>query len=223
MIPRRLNQALGTVAVEALLATSRPRLFAAIGELDWYARSHRHWIDDQSFRAGDRVLEIGCATGALTTYLADSGYRVTGLDRSNDMIRRARDDHSDLNLCVGDATSLPYDNDAFDAVVAASVVNVVPDAQQVLSEMHRVCAPGGTVSVLVPSTGFTDETLDTLVETLGLVGFSEAALTKWHRGPPKTSRSQLETLFRWVDLEPVVTRMYLDGMLIAASAHVRSI
>ncbi len=221
MTPRRLNRALGTAAVEALLATSQPRLFAAIGELDWYARSHRHWIDDLSLRAGDRVLEVGCATGALTSYLAESGYRVTGLDRSNDMIRRARNDHPHLDLCFGDATSLPYDNDVFDAVVAASVVNVVPDAQQVLSEMHRVCAPGGTVSVLVPSTDFTDEDLDTLSETLGLTGFSEAALTKWHRGPPKMSRSQLETLFRSVDLESVVTRRYLDGMLIAATATAR--
>jgi len=222
VIPRRLNRALGTAAVEALLATSQHRLFAAIGDLDWYARSHRHWIDEQVIRAGDRVLEVGCATGALTAYLADRGYRVTGLDRSNDMIRRARNDHPDLDLCVGDATSLPYDDNAFDAVVAASVINVVPDAQQVLAEMHRVCTPGGTISVLVPSTGFTDEDLDTLIETLGLTGFSEAALTKWHRGPQKTSRPRLETLFRSVDLESVVTHRYLDGMLIAATAPARS-
>ncbi len=221
VIPRRLNRALGTAAVEALLATSEPRLFAAIGELDWYARSHRHWIDEQVFRAGDRVLEVGCATGALTAYLADGGYHATGLDRSNDMIRRASHDHPHLDLCVGDATSLPYDDNAFDAVVAASVINVVPDAKQVLSDMHRVCTPGGTISVLVPWTGFTDGDLDTLIETLGLAGFSEAVLTKWHRGPPKTSRSQLETLFRSVDLEPDVTRKYLDGMLIAATASAR--
>lgn len=205
------------------MATSQPRLFATIGELDWYARSHRHWIDDLSLRAGDRVLEVGCATGALTTYLAESGYRVTGLDRSNGMIRRARSDHPHLDLCFGDAASLPYDDDAFDAVVAASVINVVPDVKQVLSEMHRVCTPGGTISVLVPSTDFTEEDLDTLSETLGLTGFSEAALTKWHRGPAKMSASDLETLFRSVDLQPVVTRTYLDGMLIAASAHDRPI
>lgn len=221
MISRRLNRALGTSAVEALLATSQPRLFAAIGELDWHARSHRHWIDEQVFRAGDRLLEVGCATGALTVYLADGGYRVTGLDRSNDMIRRARNDHPHLDLCVGDATSLPYDDNAFDAVVAASVINVVPDAKQVLSEMHRMCTPGGAVSVLVPSTGFTEEDLDTLIETLGLAGLSEAALTKWHRGPPKTSSAQLEALFRSVDLEPAITRSYLDGMLVAATAPAR--
>jgi len=116
---------------------------------------------------------------------------------------------------------LPYDDNTFDAVVAASVINIVADAKPVLSEMHRVCAPGGTVSVLVPSTDFTDEDLDALIETRGLTEFSRAALTKWHRGPPKTSRSHLETLLRNVDLGPTVTRRYLDGILIAATATAR--
>jgi ubiquinone/menaquinone biosynthesis C-methylase UbiE len=208
----------GTVEVEALLAQSPPRFFAALGDLDWYSASHRLWIADQKLSAGSRVLEVGCATGALTSYLADIGCRVTGLDRSRDMIRRARNDHPHLDLLVGDATLLPYDDNAFDAVVAASVVNVVTDAKPVLSEMHRVCEPGGTVSVLVPSADFTDEDFDALIETLGLTGFSHAALTKWHQSAPKRSRSQLETLLRSVDLEPVVTRSYLDGMLIAATA-----
>ena len=218
----RRDRDAGAARVEELLAHDQPELFTAIGDLDWYSGSHRQWIDDQGFRAGDRVLEVGCATGALTSYLADSGYRVTGLDRSDDMIRRARNDRPHLDLHVGDATMLPYDDDTFDAVVAASVINVVADAKLVLSEMHRVCAPGGTVSVLVPSTDFTDEDLDALIEILGLTGFSQAALTKWHRGPTKTSRSHLENLLQSVDLGPAVTRRYLDGMLIAATATVRS-
>lgn len=102
------------------------------------------------------------------------------------------------------------------------MINIVADADQVMSEMHRVCTPGGTISVLVPATGFTDENLDTVVGTLELTGFSQAALTKWHGGPPKTSGTQLETLFRSVDLEPVATRTYLQGMLIAATAAARS-
>ena len=222
MTPNPLDKAPGTVEVETLLADSPPRFFAAISGLDWYSRSHRHWIDEQGFRAGDRVLEIGCATGALTAYLADRGYRVTGLDRSSNMIRRARNDHPHLDLSVGDATLLSYNDDAFDAVVAASVINIVADPEAVLSEMHRVCAPAGTVSVLVPSTDFTDEHLDALIETLGLTGFSQAALTKWHRSAPKTSRSHLEALFRSVGLEPAITHSYLDGMLIAATATARS-
>ncbi len=72
---------------------------------------------------------------------------------------------------------------------AASVVNVVPDVEQVLAEMHRIYAPGGAVSVLVLSTEFTDEDLGILIESLGLTGFSRAALEKWHRSATKTSRT----------------------------------
>jgi len=219
---RKLDRVRGVARVETLLAHDQPGLFAAIGELDWYSGSHRRWINDQVFRAGDRVLEVGCATGALTAYLADIGCRVTGLDRSDDMIRRGRNDHPDLDLRVGDATLLPHDNDAFDAVVAASVINVVPDARLVLSEMGRVCAPGGTVSVLVPSTDFSDDDLNALIVTLRVTGFSEAALSKWHRSAPKMSASQLESLFRSADLEPVTTSSYLNGMLQAATATARS-
>lgn len=134
------------------------------------------------------------------------------------MVRRGRKDHPDLDLRVGDAILLPHDDDAFNAVVAASVINVVSDAEVVLSEMQRVCAPGGTVSILVPSSDFTDADLDALIETLGVTGFSEAALSKWHRSAPKMSPSQLESLLRRTDLVRVSTSSYLDGMLLAATA-----
>lgn len=218
MIPRRLSRGLGTAAVDTLLAASRPRFFAAIAALDWYARAHEQWIDELALGDGDRVLEVGSGTGALTSQMSDCGYRVTGLDLSQAMIRRANKNHPYLDFRLGDATSLPYDDDTFDAVVAASVVNVVANAKQVLSEMRRVCKPGGIVSVLVPSTGFTDNDLNALIESLGLTGFSEAALTRWHRGPPKTSGLHLRTVLESVDLKPVGTHTYLDGMLVTATA-----
>ena len=221
MTPTRRDRTLDAEAVETLLAHDQPGLFAAIADLDWYSRSHRDWIDGLEIRAGSKVLEIGCATGALTAYLVDNGCTATGLDRSEDMISRARKDHPRLDLRVGDATMLPYDDDSFDVVVAASVINVVPDAEKVLSEMHRVCAPGGTVSVLVPSSEFSNRDLDALIRMLGLTRFSQAAVTKWHGGPPKMSRPQLEALFQSVDLELDAAPTYLEGMLIAATATAR--
>jgi cyclopropane fatty-acyl-phospholipid synthase-like methyltransferase len=41
--------------------------------------------------AGDRVLELGCATGLMTAHLADQGARVTGVDRSGPYLARARE------------------------------------------------------------------------------------------------------------------------------------
>ena len=223
MTAGNLDKDRGAEDVETLLAYDQPGLFAAIGELDWYAGSHRRWIEDQGLRGGDRVLEVGCATGALTSYLADIGYRVTGLDRSDDMIRRGRNDHPGIDLLVGDAMQLSHDSGTFDAVVAASVINVVPDAQLVMSEMKRVSAPGGTISVLVPSTEFADDGFEALIATLDLTGFSAAALTKWHRSAPKMSPSKVASLFRGAGLEPAKPVSYLNGMLVAVTATVPSI
>lgn len=216
----RLQQ-IAAAKAEALLAKNQPGFFAAAGELDWYSSSHRSWIDDIELHRSARVLEVGSATGTLAAYMADNGYRVTGIDRSNAMIARARNDHPELNLLVGDATQLPHDDGTFDAVVAASVINIALDAHVVLTEMRRVCVPGGTVSILVPATDFTNEDCDALVAALGLTGFSEAVLARWHRGPSKMSRPQLGALFRSANLSPVDTRSYLQGMLVAATATVR--
>jgi demethylmenaquinone methyltransferase/2-methoxy-6-polyprenyl-1,4-benzoquinol methylase len=164
------------------------------------------------------VLEVGCATGALTSYLVDSGHTVIGLDSSDDMIDRARIDHPGVDMVVGNAMSLPYDTNTFDAVVAASVINVVPAPAEVLAEMQRVTAPGGTVSVLVPAASFVDKDLDSLIETLGVTGFSRAALAKWHQGPTKMGATRLEALFQDAGLEPVATRRYLEGMLLVVTA-----
>jgi SAM-dependent methyltransferase len=207
-----------TVEVERLLSHDQPGLFAAIGALDWYASSHRHWVDDLGLGTGSRVLEVGCATGALTAYLAGIGCRVTGLDNSQKMIARGRRDHPDQEFLVGNIMSLPYDSGTFDAVLAASVINVVPDPQKALLEMQRVCVPGGVVSVLVPSVGFKDPDLDSLIETLDVTEFSAAALTKWHRGPSKMAVSELESLFRNGCSDPVATHTYLNGMLLSATA-----
>ncbi|MCL1593285.1 MAG: class I SAM-dependent methyltransferase [Actinomycetia bacterium] len=196
--------------------------FAALGELDWYAASHRQWVDDQKLQASDRVLEVGCATGALTAYLADGGYRVTGVDRSRSMIRRARKDHPDLDLAVADATVLPYEADTFGAVFGASLINVVPDAAVVLTEMRRVARPGGTMSVIVPIADFTDDDLDGLISELGLSGFSRAALTKWHQSATKMERSVLEELFHSVGFGQTTVRTHLGGMLVAICAEVQA-
>jgi SAM-dependent methyltransferase len=212
----------GTAEVERLLADDQPELFAAIGALDWYASSHRRWVDGLNLGIGTAVLEVGCATGALTAHLAGRGFRVTGLDSSEDMIARGRRDHPDQNLVVGDVMSLPYDSGSFDVVVAASVVNIVSDPENALLEMQRVCVPGGVVSVLAPSVGFSDADLDALVEKMGVTGFSAAALTKWHRGPSKMAASALESLFIDGGAESVVTSSYLSGMLCAVTATTES-
>lgn len=106
----------------------------------------------REFLAADisgRVLDVGAGTGAQFPYLADRD-EVTSLDAiepDSHMRRRAVERAADFDLEIrvegARAESLPYDDDAFDAVVASFVFCTIPDQQAALDEAARVLAPGG--------------------------------------------------------------------------------
>ena len=96
------------------------------------------------------VLDVGCGVGATPVYLARAhGCRVIGVDITPKMIERsqARVDGEGLSelieLRVADARALPFDDDAFDAVICESVVVFLEDKQRALDEFARVTKPGG--------------------------------------------------------------------------------
>jgi len=104
-------------------------------------------------RRTGRVLEVGVGTGiSLPRYR--SHLRVTGIDLSPDMLRKARGRVREKNLknvdgvYEMDAADLTFDDGAYDTVVAMYVMTVVPDPVKVLRELERVCAPGGEVLIV---------------------------------------------------------------------------
>ena len=106
--------------------------------------------------AGDRVLDLGCGTGELTGALAQAGIRAAGCDISRQMLRRAARDPGRragsvqwVQLEPG-WRRLPFASAAFDAVVAASVLEYVAEPVAVLRECARVLRPGGVVVCTVP-------------------------------------------------------------------------
>ena len=101
------------------------------------------------------VLDVGCGTGADLIAIAErlgQGGRATGIDVSESMIAEARRRASGLDLNIsfdtGDAANLPYQDASFGACRAATVLQHVPDASQVIGEMIRVTRPGGRVAAL---------------------------------------------------------------------------
>ena len=109
-------------------------------------------IDVINQRSG-KLLEVGVGTGvALPRYAPHLD--ITGIDFSPDMLRKARERMRTLKLrnVTGlyemDASELRFDDGAFDTVVAMYVMTVVPDANKVLRELERVCAPGGEVIIV---------------------------------------------------------------------------
>jgi phosphatidylethanolamine/phosphatidyl-N-methylethanolamine N-methyltransferase len=97
-----------------------------------------------------RVLEVGVGTG-LSLPCYDSHLTITGIDLSPEMLEKASEKVERSNLAhveslhEMDASALSFPDESFDTVVAMYVMTVVPDADKVMCELERVCAPGGEV------------------------------------------------------------------------------
>ena len=100
----------------------------------------------------DEVLEVGVGTGiALPLYPAHC--KIMGIDLSEGMLKVAQEriDEYRLNhvtLQRMDAGKMDFSDNSFDLVMAAYVVTAVPDYRKVVSEMIRVCRPGGRIVML---------------------------------------------------------------------------
>ena len=104
-------------------------------------------LDAARVTAGSTVLDVGCGRGDLCAAAAARGARPTGVDLADGMVAAARDAHPGLDFRVGDAEDLPFATAAFDAALAAFVVNHLPHPERAAAEWRRVVAPGGRVAV----------------------------------------------------------------------------
>jgi SAM-dependent methyltransferase len=96
-------------------------------------------LDAAGVASGTRVLDVGCGLGDLAAAAAARGSRVTGVDLAEGMLAAARARHPGIEFVHGDVERLPFADAAFDVVLAAFVVNHVPDAERAAAELARVC------------------------------------------------------------------------------------
>lgn len=92
------------------------------------------------------VLEVACGTGQITSRLGGHVAAWMATDFSPNMVeeaRGARDWPQNVSFEVADACALPHADAAFDAVVAANALHVMPDPATALAEARRVLVPGG--------------------------------------------------------------------------------
>lgn len=101
-----------------------------------------------------KVLDVGCGPGVLARALLKSGYEFWGVDASPGMIEqcRARFGKNDrAHFALGAATSLPFADAFFDAVLCTGVVDYIQDYDSALKEMGRVTKKNGTLLVSFPN------------------------------------------------------------------------
>ena len=102
---------------------------------------------------GDRIVDLGCAAGAVTHFLSELGCAVVGVDAEPRAIEKARSLFPQLEFVLADVRTLPFADASFDKAVAADLVEHLDDEtfRAMLRELRRVFLPGGTFTVYTPN------------------------------------------------------------------------
>lgn len=111
-------------------------------------RERERTVIERYFDATDgRVLDVGCGAGRTTRALEQRGFDVVGIDISEEMVERATERFDDLDVRVGDATDLEFDDGSFEHVLFSWVgIDAIRPAwlrRRALFEIRRVLKPGG--------------------------------------------------------------------------------
>lgn len=121
--------------------------------------------DRLGLRAGERLLDLGCGAGRHAFEAVRRGAHVVALDAGAQEIHSVRavlaamaeageiDSGGRATALQGDARRLPFADGSFDRVIAAEVLEHVPEDSTAMAELARVLRPGGTIAVTVPRFG----------------------------------------------------------------------
>lgn len=102
-----------------------------------------------------RVFDLGCGNGAVAARLERAGYSLTGVDPSEEGIRRAHEHHPNLDLYVRSA----YDNLAdefgqFPVVISLEVVEHVYRPREYANTLYNLASSGGRAIISTPYHGY---------------------------------------------------------------------
>jgi ubiquinone/menaquinone biosynthesis C-methylase UbiE len=145
------------------------------------------WLDAPE---GLRWIDVGCGNGAFTEVLIArcAPTAVTGIDPSPGQLdyARTRPGAKLAQFQLGDAQTLPFADDSFDAASMALVITFIPDPVKAAREMARVVKPGGIIATYMwdfPAGGFP---INPLIQALAAMGIKPTAASN-----PDASRSEV--------------------------------
>ena len=115
-------------------------------------------IQRSGIKKGMHVLDLGCGSGAFTTFVARAvggKGKVYALDIQADMLEQlerklAKTENKDIKnvkLVQSNAYEMPFEDDSLDVVNMVTVLQEIPDRSRALREVKRVLKPGGILAV----------------------------------------------------------------------------
>lgn len=88
------------------------------------------------------ILDIGCGTGNYTIAMSNCGFRMSGLDISDTMLKSAKEKSADIEWCEGSAECIPFDSGTFDGCMCTLACHHFKNLGAAFAEVHRVLKHG---------------------------------------------------------------------------------
>ena len=107
-------------------------------------------VVENEISTDDRVLECACGTGLITAAVAGKCAELVATDYSEGMLKQTRKrcgSCPNVEIRTADILNLPFPDESFDVVIAANVIHLLDDPYKALSELDRVCRPGGKLII----------------------------------------------------------------------------
>lgn len=89
-----------------------------------------------------QYLDVGCGSGNYTQMIAENGYRICGVDISEEMLAKARNKSRHIEWILGDARSLPFQDNQFDGATCTLATHHIKDIEKSFQEVFRVLKKG---------------------------------------------------------------------------------
>ncbi|HNW96357.1 MAG TPA: class I SAM-dependent methyltransferase [Candidatus Paceibacterota bacterium] len=122
-----------------------------------FSKTRTYFWPDAKFlldyiKEDDLVLDLGCGNGRAFREIKERGAQYIGVDFSEELIKEAKDIHSEADFRVANALQLPFADDYFDKIYCFAVLHHIPSKQlrqEFMEEAQRVLKPGGLLILTV--------------------------------------------------------------------------
>lgn len=140
----------GAGGVASVAAVSKRQHLLADGEAVWFPVGYRQDAALRLVAGGDRLLDVGCGRGAVAAALRDRFGELVGVDREAECLDVAA--RRGVTVVRAEITEgLPFDDEAFDAVLCLEVIEHIADVEAFVGELARVLVPGGRLYLSTPN------------------------------------------------------------------------
>jgi ubiquinone/menaquinone biosynthesis C-methylase UbiE len=150
---------------------------------------------------GKDILDFGCGDGIHSFKLSEHNpKKVVGIDPSEQMIELAknklvRTDKSNLSFLIADGDNLPFEDEAFDIVLANYVLVHFNDLQRPLTEIYRVLKPKGSFVATINNAEISDESIRNIPIPLQLGGKKKVIVNDYLKTDGETQEALKKTGF----------------------------